>query len=507
MRRQHASAFIWGISMYCPNCEFEIRQEVTECPICGGALVQHPEETDEDTGDAAATENEAPPDLNISSLLQDAKHEFDSLEELPESPPQKTAAETEPDSFDFASLLNGDSGQETGLPDTESLKPGSGLFSEPPQEKSPMPGDTDTPAGSDDIFAQEAPAKDHDPFADPIKGLEDFMMDEKPVADESAPPARGPAPEDSTPFIDELSGKKLTHALNTMPVPPPKTGLQSPDPGESGNGITDSVGGIPGPVRANNGDNILKLSDDAEPSFSLEQFEDQPESEQKRSSLRFVVPIVLIAALAAAGAYFLTPYVLEKSIPDSAREAAVHKKPAPARSAPAEAPQPAPAPESAASDLPASQEQLPMQTPPPDASQHDAQPPAAHKTSEETTDAAAGRSRPEQTAVLGKKPARSQEPAPAAASTPLAESKSPEATAPYSVHVFSFKTRQAARAEVGRLKGLGFDAYLETVDLEAKGIWHRVKVGHFPSRTEAEQARISIKGQYPDIEPIIYRNR
>ena len=70
--------------MYCPNCEFEIKQEVTECPICGGVLMQHPDESPGNQPSGREAE-EVPLDLHISNLLLDAKHELRMRAEVREA--------------------------------------------------------------------------------------------------------------------------------------------------------------------------------------------------------------------------------------------------------------------------------------------------------------------------------------------------------------------------------------------------------------------------------------
>ncbi len=77
----------------------------------------------------------------------------------------------------------------------------------------------------------------------------------------------------------------------------------------------------------------------------------------------------------------------------------------------------------------------------------------------------------------------------------------------YTIHVSSFKTQQYAQKQIEHLRNLGFDAYLETVDLGKKGVWHRIKVGHYATRAEAEQAIKSIQKKNPGPTPVISINR
>ena len=55
----------------------------------------------------------------------------------------------------------------------------------------------------------------------------------------------------------------------------------------------------------------------------------------------------------------------------------------------------------------------------------------------------------------------------------------------YSIHAGSFRTTEFAQKDVNRFSKLGFNAYLERVDLGDKGIWYRVKIGLYNTRAEA----------------------
>jgi cell division septation protein DedD len=91
---------------------------------------------------------------------------------------------------------------------------------------------------------------------------------------------------------------------------------------------------------------------------------------------------------------------------------------------------------------------------------------------------------------------------------PIAPNKEqPPAQLRYTIHVASFKAQKIAGEEVERLLKLGFDAYIETVDLGEKGIWHRVKVGHYATRADAEQTVKSIRQKKPGVKPLIYKNK
>ncbi len=58
----------------------------------------------------------------------------------------------------------------------------------------------------------------------------------------------------------------------------------------------------------------------------------------------------------------------------------------------------------------------------------------------------------------------------------------------YSIHAGSFRTTEFAQKDVNRFSKLGFNAYLERVDLGDKGIWYRVKIGLYNTRAEVDAA-------------------
>jgi cell division protein FtsN len=58
----------------------------------------------------------------------------------------------------------------------------------------------------------------------------------------------------------------------------------------------------------------------------------------------------------------------------------------------------------------------------------------------------------------------------------------------YSIHAGSFRKTEFAQKDVNRFSNLGFNAYIERVDLGDKGIWYRVKIGLYNTRAEAGAA-------------------
>jgi cell division protein FtsN len=63
----------------------------------------------------------------------------------------------------------------------------------------------------------------------------------------------------------------------------------------------------------------------------------------------------------------------------------------------------------------------------------------------------------------------------------------------FSVLIGSFRNQSNAEAEVRRLSKLGYDARAVDVDLKAKGLWHRVLIGSYKSRSEALQKTDEIR--------------
>jgi cell division protein FtsN len=75
-------------------------------------------------------------------------------------------------------------------------------------------------------------------------------------------------------------------------------------------------------------------------------------------------------------------------------------------------------------------------------------------------------------------------PAPTGAADPL-----------WTVQVSSFRSRALAEDLRGRLAAKGFDAYLVSMTSEEGRVRHRVRVGAFPTRAEAERIAVELKGE------------
>jgi len=98
-------------------------------------------------------------------------------------------------------------------------------------------------------------------------------------------------------------------------------------------------------------------------------------------------------------------------------------------------------------------------------------------------------------AVVSKTPAKVA-PAPA---------KAPVAAMPYTLQVGSFSRRDRADELAARLGSGGHDAYTMEVDLGAKGVWWRVRVGHYPTAQAARWAKLDLVKL--GVSPMVVRDR
>jgi cell division septation protein DedD len=80
--------------------------------------------------------------------------------------------------------------------------------------------------------------------------------------------------------------------------------------------------------------------------------------------------------------------------------------------------------------------------------------------------------------------------------SPVEKSKLPPADVmggKFSIQLSSSTDKNSSKRKVDELKKKGYPAFLEEADLKEKGIWYRVKVGHFASRDEATKYAISMR--------------
>jgi DedD protein len=103
-----------------------------------------------------------------------------------------------------------------------------------------------------------------------------------------------------------------------------------------------------------------------------------------------------------------------------------------------------------------------------------------------------GSEEPDQTRMPEPEPAEEpalEKPASVAAGEKEPSPALPASTSgPYTIQMASFQNKTEAQALVSKLKESKYDAYIVEVDLGAKGIWYRVRVGHYPDRDLADKA-------------------
>jgi len=78
-------------------------------------------------------------------------------------------------------------------------------------------------------------------------------------------------------------------------------------------------------------------------------------------------------------------------------------------------------------------------------------------------------------------------------------------TAPYAVQVASVKDIRAAEELVARLGKQTYSAYRTVGEVPGKGVWHRVRIGHFGSKSEA--ARMIQRLERDGYEPYLVKQR
>lgn len=67
----------------------------------------------------------------------------------------------------------------------------------------------------------------------------------------------------------------------------------------------------------------------------------------------------------------------------------------------------------------------------------------------------------------------------------MAPEKTPKESKPLTIQVASLRDPKKADRMVAQLKKKGFPAYRSTAEIPGKGIWYRVRVGSYMSKTEA----------------------
>jgi cell division septation protein DedD len=128
------------------------------------------------------------------------------------------------------------------------------------------------------------------------------------------------------------------------------------------------------------------------------------------------------------------------------------------------------------------------------------------ESAKESSSAVEGQETPAQV-VQGQQP----QPTPSGAMTqniPQARSTVPAATPqniagvgvpgghPFTIQVSSFKDRQQAERALQDIKKVGHPAYITSKDLKDKGVWHRIYVGSFSSKKDADEYLTSLRKDY-----------
>ena len=92
-----------------------------------------------------------------------------------------------------------------------------------------------------------------------------------------------------------------------------------------------------------------------------------------------------------------------------------------------------------------------------------------------------------------------------ASAEPVKRKTSPDIL--YSIHTSSHKIKEVAISEVNRLKQLGFSVYIQTATLENGQIWHRVKIGNFNTRREAQKVQSELMRKDPKSDSYIVQRK
>ncbi len=78
----------------------------------------------------------------------------------------------------------------------------------------------------------------------------------------------------------------------------------------------------------------------------------------------------------------------------------------------------------------------------------------------------------------------------------------------YSIHAGSYQKQQMAVLEAKRMKGMGFDdVYALKADLKEKGVWYRVYIGKYRTKTAAQAAMTKLKQKDSGINCLVVKNR
>ena len=135
-----------------------------------------------------------------------------------------------------------------------------------------------------------------------------------------------------------------------------------------------------------------------------------------------------------------------------------------------------------------------------------AKPVQAEPTTSEPAKIAQQQTAPQQTTTAPAKtaettqPIKAQQPAATAITSKstqeaLKDIKSKEI--PFTIQIASFKTKDAAQTSLNKVLEKGYQGFILSKNLGEKGTWHRVYVGIFKTKPEAEQVLTKLKQDYP----------
>lgn len=68
---------------------------------------------------------------------------------------------------------------------------------------------------------------------------------------------------------------------------------------------------------------------------------------------------------------------------------------------------------------------------------------------------------------------------------------------PFTIQIASFKTKEAAQSSLTKVLEKGYKGYIVSRNLGEQGTWHRVYVGIYQDKTQAQQELTQVQKDYP----------
>ncbi|HLF17654.1 MAG TPA: SPOR domain-containing protein [Candidatus Omnitrophota bacterium] len=84
-----------------------------------------------------------------------------------------------------------------------------------------------------------------------------------------------------------------------------------------------------------------------------------------------------------------------------------------------------------------------------------------------------------------------------AQTTPTAAKEVDLKQVPFTIQIASFKTKDAAQTNLNKILEKGYDGFIVSKNLGEKGTWHRIYVGIFQTKPQAEEILTKVKQDYP----------